>query len=272
VRPPLDTGEIGDGISLALHDGVIGEIGSVRIYDPLEPCDVADMQGTSPIVPVAPAFFQKCNAIPFISAFEGLASTYLYPMTCYQREYKWPPVGPMPYDGERNVSLPPQEVPLGQTDWALQPVTCLSINRVSDEVMPELSGQPLDSESIIPQRGNRRRDTWTVRKTMAITPTVFLRTVLLEGDTRRWFVSGVTRDGSGNPLGSCDVVLMQSDKIMLNPDIMANPIVAQTVSDGSGNYSIQVRAKIPHQAIAYKVGGPDVAGITTETVIPTDEV
>ena len=269
MRPPLDTGEIGDGISLALHDGVIGEIGSVRKYDPVNPFDVSDMEDPPPV----PALFLSSEAIPFISPFEtfayGVTLWPSYPMTFYQRTYQWPPVGPMYFDVERSVSLPPKEVPLGQTDWSLRPVSAVPIFDIYQEVPPDIDGQALDVETIIPQRGNRNRAVWTVRKTMPLAPTVFIRNVQLEGDTGRFVIAGVTRDSAGAALGSCRVVVMRSDRIAINQDIQANPIVADTMSDGSGNYSVQVGANVPHQLTAYKAGSPDVAGITRSDVRPT---
>ena len=84
----------------------------------------------------------------------------------------------------------------------------------------------------------------------------------------RWFVSGVTKDSAGAALGTCRVVLMQANKIAVNADANANPVRAETTSDGSGNYSIQVSSSEPVQLIAYKAGGPDVAGVTVNTVAP----
>lgn len=261
MRPPLDTGEIGDGISLALHDGVIGEIGSVRKYDPINPFDVSEGDDET----IRPALFPTSNAIPFKVA---LSSTYLQPMTFHQRLYQWPAVGPMPYDAERSVSQPPVEVPQGQSEWALRPITSIPINRVNDETTPLMGEQPLDTEAIIPQRGNRRRDAWTVRKTMPWATTVFIRNVQLEGESGRWLIEGVTRDSTGTALGSCRVVAMRSDKIAINQDIQANPVVADLTSDGSGNFSAQVGANVPHQLTAYKAGSPDVAGVTVNNVMP----
>ena len=257
MRPPLPTGEIGDGISLAMHDGIIGEIGSVRIYDPIKPFDVSEGDDET----IRPALFQTCEAIPFMPS--PLESVFLYPMTCYQRMYQWPPVGPMPYDGERNVSLPPVEVPAGQDQWSLQPVACLAINRTSNEVMPELDGQPLDTETIIPQRGNRRRDYWTVRKTMPMVPTVFLR-MPFEGDSRRFKITGITKDSAGTPVGGCRVVAYETATMGYG---LSNSVDGETVSDGSGNYSIDVSSNpITYTVIAYKAGSPDVAGITRNDV------
>jgi hypothetical protein len=84
----------------------------------------------------------------------------------------------------------------------------------------------------------------------------------------RWFVTGVTKDSTGAALGTCRVVIMQANKIAVNADPFANPIKADTTSDASGNYSIQVSNSEPVQLIAYKSGGPDVSGVTVNTVAP----
>lgn len=108
------------------------------------------------------------------------------------------------------------------------------------------------------------------RMTAALTPLSFgakLQKTFIEGTTR-WFVTGITKDSTGATLGGCRVVLMQTDKILVNPDILANPIITETVSDGGGNYSIQVPKYIPYQVISYKSGSPDVAGITRNDVMP----
>jgi hypothetical protein len=62
---------------------------------------------------------------------------------------------------------------------------------------------------------------------------------------------------------------MQSDFIRYNPALLENPIVGEMISDGSGNYSIQVWKPVPHQVMAYLAGSPDAMGVTVNTVIPT---
>jgi hypothetical protein len=109
-----------------------------------------------------------------------------------------------------------------------------------------------------------------------------LATVLLPGDfggsmmesfvesTMRWFLAGVTRDSASAALSNCTVVAMRSDQIQFNEDPAGNPVVYVTVSDGSGNFEVQVSSKVPHQLTGYKVGAPDVAGITRNDVMPTE--
>lgn len=87
--------------------------------------------------------------------------------------------------------------------------------------------------------------------------------------TSRWFISGITKDSVGSPLAGCRVVALLTDKDLVNPDILANPIIAETVSDGSGNYSIQVPGVGPFMIYATLAGSPNKAGITLDSVVPT---
>jgi hypothetical protein len=88
--------------------------------------------------------------------------------------------------------------------------------------------------------------------------------------TMRWFVAGVTRDSASAPLASCTVTLMRSDQVNISQDVFGNPVEQVTVSDGAGAYEFQVPTNVPHQLTGYKVGAPDVAGITRNDVIPTE--
>ena len=74
-------------------------------------------------------------------------------------------------------------------------------------------------------------------------------------------ISGVTRDNSGVPLASCEVELYAR-----NQDQTFGTYVNRTVSDGSGNFSFNVGIGRFYQHIAYKIGSPDLAGISLETL------
>lgn len=71
-------------------------------------------------------------------------------------------------------------------------------------------------------------------------------------------ISGQTLDSNGSALANCYVELELSS---------SGAQVATTISDGSGNYSFLVGNGATYQATAYKVGSPDVAGITVNTLI-----
>lgn len=83
-------------------------------------------------------------------------------------------------------------------------------------------------------------------------------------NTARWQIVGVTRDSAGTALGICRVVMLELGRIAVGE----MPIVAETTSDGSGNYTIEVALNTAHQAISYKDGSPDVAGISVDSLTP----
>jgi len=70
--------------------------------------------------------------------------------------------------------------------------------------------------------------------------------------------TGVTRDSNGTALGNCDVHLFQT-----GTDIE----IAQTVSDGSGNFTFSIGNNAGFfYIVAYKPGSPDLAGTTVNTL------
>ena len=134
---------------------------------------------------------------------------------------------------------------------------------------PETMGNPVVT---IP-RGAIYRSGLIKRTTVPELPSSFGRCTIIDDfteTTRKWFITGVTKDGTGTPLGSCRVIVMQTDKIKVNVDQLSNPIVADMASDGSGNYCVQTNNNKPFQMMAYLDGSPDVAGLTVNEVIPTD--
>ena len=76
---------------------------------------------------------------------------------------------------------------------------------------------------------------------------------------------GVSRDSTGATLGACRVIVMEVGRQQID----GAPIVAETVSDGSGNYSVVVPMNTAYQVLAYKAGAPDVFGTTVNTLTPT---
>lgn len=72
-------------------------------------------------------------------------------------------------------------------------------------------------------------------------------------------ISGVTRDSTGAVLANCAVDLFLTAE---------DTLVAQTVSDGSGNFSFTVSGNSQNYFLrAYKPGSPDVAGTSVNTLI-----
>ena len=81
----------------------------------------------------------------------------------------------------------------------------------------------------------------------------------------RFAVTSVTRDSAGTPLAGCRVLMLEQGQLA----VTGSPVVGETISDGSGNYTINVPGRTGYQAIAYKAGSPDVAGIS---VVPLTDV
>jgi hypothetical protein len=72
-------------------------------------------------------------------------------------------------------------------------------------------------------------------------------------------IIGVTRDSAGAILGACRVELYPTAR-----DVS----IAETVSDGSGNFAFDMPGTGPFYLVAYKQGSPDVAGTTVNTILP----
>lgn len=75
-----------------------------------------------------------------------------------------------------------------------------------------------------------------------------------------YLIAGITRDNTGVPLGLCVVKAYRT---------VDDVFVAQTLSDGTGNYTISVPSQAAHYLVAYLVGAPDVAGTTVNTLVGT---
>lgn len=270
MRPTANgIGDIGDGITLAVvGGGAIDAIGSVRQYNAVNPFDIGVES-----IPAQPPALPPCVSAAAIVASMPNA---LYPMTFHQRLYQWPDtgIGEVRLAGSPSVdkSYPPKEVPIGQMDWSTQPITAAPIFRIDDVTTPLMGEQTLDAETKLPTACMPILNFRTLYRTAPWAPTVLIRNNQYGGDTRKWFMAGVTKDGvADTPLGSCDVIVMRVDKQVVNADVQANPVVGVTVSDAStGAYSVQVAANVLHQVLAYKTGSPDRAGATLETVMPTD--
>lgn len=77
--------------------------------------------------------------------------------------------------------------------------------------------------------------------------------------TLRMTMSGITRDSAGAILGTCRVMIFRTED---------NSFVAETVSDGSGAWSIVLLKGGPFFQVCYKVGAPDLAGTSLNTLVP----
>lgn len=97
---------------------------------------------------------------------------------------------------------------------------------------------------------------------------IFLRPVVLQRPAR-YRLAGVTRDAAGAALPNALVRVFETESGLFRAD---------TVSDASGNYSLDVTgdgvdpesgAPLAFTIVAYKAGGPDVAGTTANTLVGT---
>lgn len=75
----------------------------------------------------------------------------------------------------------------------------------------------------------------------------------------RSVITGVTRDNTGAALGNCRVMLFTTSDKML---------VAEMVSDASGNFTFEVLPGGPYFYVCYLVGPPDKAGTSLNTNAP----
>lgn len=75
----------------------------------------------------------------------------------------------------------------------------------------------------------------------------------------RFVLTGVTKDSTGAPLGSVVIDFFDS---------VAKTLIASTISDSAGSYTVDLPASAVVQGVAYKAGAPDVAGVTVNTLTP----
>jgi hypothetical protein len=73
-------------------------------------------------------------------------------------------------------------------------------------------------------------------------------------------ITGVSRDNTGAALGACVVKCYRAwDDLM----------IAQTVSDGSGNFTLNPSTSGPYYLVWYLAGSPDRAGTSVNTLVAT---
>lgn len=77
-------------------------------------------------------------------------------------------------------------------------------------------------------------------------------------------LTGTTVDSTGGAVGNARVIAYQSGWRYVDA---GTKIIAETVSDGSGNFSLLLR-NIDYQLVAYKEGVPDLGGVTRQDVTP----
>ena len=80
------------------------------------------------------------------------------------------------------------------------------------------------------------------------------------GGRGRLGFTGISRDSSGNVLANATLYLIS---------LPSYDMVAQTVSDDSGNFRFDILPPGPYQIQAYLAGSPDLAGASVNTLQPT---
>ena len=85
------------------------------------------------------------------------------------------------------------------------------------------------------------------------------RSFLRELGAQNLWISGVSRDSAGAVLGNCQVLVFRTE---------SRSLVAETTSDGSGNWSLTVNVGGPFFLVEYKAGAPDVAGTSRNDLVP----
>jgi hypothetical protein len=252
MRPFSAIDTIGDSVSMALiQGGLIAGIGTVGVFSPVNPSDIGPVE-QPPIPWFNPFSRPDCTAIT-----QGVEAKL--PMTMHQRLYQWPKQGTGPVRTQNpSWATVPDEVASNQTEWpvpVIQSVEMIFIERLRIE-------KTLYTESVIPQRYGALRDYWTVQTN----PPWFTLSVLQckVGDSKKFIISGTTFDRLGStPVAGCRVVAVDTGSIGFGK---SGIIVAETVSDGSGTYSIQVTSRAV-QIYAYLPGTPDRAGISRNDII-----
>ena len=84
---------------------------------------------------------------------------------------------------------------------------------------------------------------------------------------KEFYFVGTTKTGAGVALANCRVTLLDSSRLSTAYYTFGQDVVAQQVSDGSGNFSIQARNS-DHMLVAYKDGSPELGGLTRDDIIP----
>jgi len=121
-------------------------------------------------------------------------------------------------------------------------------------------------------RGAIYRSGLSKRTTAVTLPSDFQMHTVLEyftESTQTFLISGITKDKNGAALGGCTVVAMQVD----DSGTPVNTIIARTVSDGSGNFTISVHQSGSfqrYQLVAFQNSSPDVGGISDNSLQASD--
>jgi hypothetical protein len=234
--------------------GIVAGMGRQGTFDPLNPVDIGAID------PVPEPYFNPFSG-PDCSAITQ-AKEFTLPMTMHQRIYQWPETGIGPVNTPSGVSLAnvPKEIPAGQAEFAF-PIIPLCCFYSIDGTGPALPRRGLDTETVIPPRGGRLRAQWTVYQTA---PWTVNPPIVQAGDSKSYVITGTTYDRLGTtPVAGCRVLALSIDRLRKGS---RDTVVDDTVSDGSGNYSLTVTGRAV-QILAYLPGTPDRAGVSRNDIV-----
>jgi hypothetical protein len=99
-----------------------------------------------------------------------------------------------------------------------------------------------------------------------------------EQATNLFTIAGQTVTGNGTPLANCRIVVYETGRMAVDGGAYRSgfssesPVVAEALSDGSGNFTINVPMNVAYQLTGYLEGSPDRAGITRKDVVPSNAV
>jgi hypothetical protein len=254
-------GTIGDGLALACVGGVVDEIAPVRNPWMFDPSDDPP-----------PSIYANSRFNPLAGASVSLLGNppdWALPMTAHQRLYQWPDVGPVNYSRARyGKSAAPVEIASRDQDWPMPETLAplgydgaaifgADLERVVVQPRPEI--MQMEGKSL-----------WSVRTELPVTMLMRRGVLMQDSGIVRYTIDGVTRNGAGAALAGCTVTLFDAGELAVgwNPDAMADPVAATTVSDGAGQFHFEVRTPGNYQMQAYLSGSPDLAGVTVNTVHP----
>jgi hypothetical protein len=88
---------------------------------------------------------------------------------------------------------------------------------------------------------------------------IFRRALFASSVPTQFFISGITKDSSGTPIGSCVVKLFRTSDDLLMQSTVSNPV--------TGAYSFGAVGSANMYVVAYKAGSPDIAGTTVNTLV-----
>jgi hypothetical protein len=129
--------------------------------------------------------------------------------------------------------------------------------------------EPLAAPAAIANPRREVKDSGLLKVIMAAQlPEEFGRAIQLlyppQQSYQEFTLTGTTISETLVPVGDCRVIAYQSGWRYVEG---GTKIIAETVSDGSGNFTLLLR-NIDYQLIAYKEGAPDLGGLTRQDVTP----